>query len=184
MLPHVQLLRMDSPCRVVLNVRPRITAEKDVDMEIYLELSSIVPGQTLFGGFIVDRRETTTQVIVSNGQTIVLSGILRDEESEIRRKIPILGDIPLLGLLFQSREDTTTKTELIAFITPVVVDNPSENNSNFNAMERRRLELLTRPLREQLKDMENDTVDMQKWLLYKQYQRTAPPSYLDTLNEP
>jgi hypothetical protein len=51
---------------VSLNVRPRITAQNDVDMEIYLELSSIVPGQTLFGGFIVDRRSTTTQIVVRN----------------------------------------------------------------------------------------------------------------------
>lgn len=124
---------------VLLNVRPRITAQRAVDMEVNLELSNIVPGQTLFGGFIIDRRETTTQVIVKNGQTIVLSGILRDQVSSIERKVPGLGDIPLLGQLFKSRENTKTTTELVAFITPIVVDNPSDNDNNFNEEFRQRL---------------------------------------------
>ncbi len=134
---------------VALNVRPHITMQRDVDMEINLELSSIVPGETLFGGFIFDRRETTTKVSVRNGQTIVLSGILRDEESEITRKVPFLGDIPLLGELFTSRDKETTRTELLAFITPTVVSNPSENDTNFNESERQRLDQLSRPLKDQ-----------------------------------
>ncbi|MEM7230297.1 MAG: hypothetical protein AAF432_15935, partial [Planctomycetota bacterium] len=115
------------PVGVVLNVRPRITSQNDVDMEINLELSSIVPGQTLFGGFIIDRRQTTTQVIIKDQQTIVLSGILKDTESRLTRKVPLLGDIPLLGELFTSRDNTTTTSELLVFITPVVVDNPAAN---------------------------------------------------------
>jgi type II secretory pathway component GspD/PulD (secretin) len=133
---------------VVLNVRPRITAERDVDMEIYLELSSIVPGQTLFGGAIVDRRSTTTQIVVKNSQTIVLSGILRDTENEIERKVPLLGDIPLVGELFKSRETAKVTAELVAFITPTVVNNPDENDVNFNADERSRLQQLLQPMSE------------------------------------
>ena len=138
---------------VILNCRPRITAEKDVDLEIYLELSTIVQGITLFGGAIIDRRSTTTQVVVKNGQTIVLSGILQDIESKITRKVPLLGDIPLLGELFTSRENNTTTTELIAFITPVVVEHPSENDYNFNEQDRQRLRELTAPLKEQQKTL-------------------------------
>ena len=134
---------------VSLNVRPHITTQGNVDLEINLELSNIVPGEILFGGFIFDRRETTTKVSVKNGQTIVLSGILRDEESEITRKVPFLGDIPLLGALFTSRDKETTRTELLAFITPTVVNDPSENDTNFNESERQRLEELARPLKDQ-----------------------------------
>ncbi|PKL33851.1 MAG: hypothetical protein CVV40_00315 [Planctomycetes bacterium HGW-Planctomycetes-2] len=111
---------------IQLRVRPRITIGRSVDLRVNLELSSIQPQQTLFGGFIVDRRETTTQLIVRDGQTIVISGILRSEAAKIKRKIPLLGDIPLLGALFTSVEDTTKNTELVAFITPIVVDNPEE----------------------------------------------------------
>lgn len=111
---------------IQLRVRPRITVNRDVDLRVNLELSSIQPQQTLFGGFIIDRRETTTQLIVRNGQTIVISGILRSETSDIKRKVPLLGDIPLLGALFTSIDKEVTRTELVAFITPVVVDNPTE----------------------------------------------------------
>ncbi|MHC5113444.1 MAG: secretin N-terminal domain-containing protein [Planctomycetota bacterium] len=138
---------------VVLNVRPRITVERDVDLEILLELSSIVPGVTLFGGPIVDRRETRTHVVVKDGQTIVLAGIMREEESKITRKVPLLGDIPIVGELFKSRENATTKTELVAFVTPYVVDNPTENNTaTFQEEYRGRLEDLTRPVEEQARE--------------------------------
>ncbi len=111
---------------IQLRVRPRITPNRQVDLEVNLELSSIQPQATLFGGFIVDRRETTTHTIVQDGQTIIISGILRSEESDVKRKIPLLGDIPLLGALFTSTEREVSKTELLAFITPVVVENEFE----------------------------------------------------------
>jgi len=139
---------------VQLDVRPRITAQRDVDMEINLILSSIVPGQIVGGNFIVDRRETTTKVIVKNGQTIVLSGILTDTESQITRGLPLLSDLPWIGDIFKSHENNKRTTELIAFITPQVVDNPSENDTNFNAAARERLRSLSLPLKEQAKQRE------------------------------
>jgi general secretion pathway protein D len=111
---------------IQLRIRPRVTPRREVDLRVNLELSSIVPGQTLFGGFVVDRRETTTQLIVGDRQTIVVSGILRSEDSSIVRKFPLLGDIPLLGELFKSREKTKTTTELLIFITPMVIENMEE----------------------------------------------------------
>ena len=131
---------------IQLRARPRITVNRDVDLRVNLELSSIQPQATLFGGFIVDRRETSTQLIVADGQTVVISGILRSEDSEILRKVPFLGDIPLLGALFASTEQQTVNTELVAFVTPYVVDNPSEVD-DLNRDDRKRL----RELRDQLK---------------------------------
>ena len=64
---------------LVLNARPRITAQKDVDMDIRLELSKIGPAIN-DGGPTVDRRQTTTNIVVKNGQTIILSGLLKEEE--------------------------------------------------------------------------------------------------------
>ncbi|MBL0926985.1 MAG: hypothetical protein IBJ11_04940 [Phycisphaerales bacterium] len=123
---------------IQLRIRPRITVNRDVDLRVNLQLSSIVPNQTLFGGFVVDRRETTTQLIVQDQNTIVISGILRSEDSDIKRKIPLLGDIPLVGLLFQSTEKSRRQTELVAFITPTVIENPSESRE------------LNKPFRERL----------------------------------
>ncbi len=114
---------------LALRVRPRITPKRDVDLRINLELSSLQPNQTLFGGFIVDRRETTTHLIVKDGQTVVVSGIVRSEDSDILRKVPLLGDIPLVGALFRSTERTKATTEIVAFITPIVIENPEETDN-------------------------------------------------------
>lgn len=130
---------------IQLRVRPRITPERDVDLKVNLQLSSTVRGQTLFGGAIIDRRETTTQLIVQDGQTVVISGILRSEDTDIRRKIPVLGDIPLINFLFSSTERTKTTSELVAFITPIVVNNRSESD-RINDPYRERLGELRREL--------------------------------------
>lgn len=130
---------------IQLRIRPRITINRDVDLRVNLELSSIQPQQTLFGGFVVDRRETTTQLVVKDGQTIVISGILRTEDSDIKRKVPLLGDIPLIGLLFQSIDKTKRQTELVTFITPLVVDN-TEKLDEVNREPRERLKQLRKEL--------------------------------------
>jgi type II secretion system protein D len=112
---------------IALRVRPRITINRDVDININLELSSTQPGNTLFGGAIVDRRETTTHLIVKDGQTVVVSGILRTEDNDTHRKIPILGDMPFgLGAPFNSIERTKKKTELICFVTPQVIGSETD----------------------------------------------------------
>lgn len=104
-----------------LHIRPHITQEGDVDMEVNLELSRIVSGTSVFGNFIFDRRETTTHVTVQDGQTVVISGIVRQEDFQDVRKFPVLGDIPLLGPLFRSTDKGIRNREVIAFITPHIV---------------------------------------------------------------
>ncbi len=168
---------------VGLNVRPRITVTGDVDLEINLEISSI-SGAELFGSPIFDRRETTTQVIVKNGQTIVISGIMKDIESKITRGLPILSDIPFIGELFKSRENTTSRTELIAFITPVIVVDPTENDTNFNREELDHLDDLMLPLKEQRRRIRKNKDDLRSRLLHKQYERSqSPPVDVNDLND-
>ncbi|HMN95612.1 MAG TPA: secretin N-terminal domain-containing protein [Phycisphaerales bacterium] len=141
------------PVGVTLNVRPRITANRDVAMEIRLELSNVVPGVTILGGAVLDRRRTQTNVTLRNGQTVILSGIRVEDQSDIKRKVPLLGDIPGIGdLLFTSTDKANSVSELLAFVTPIVVDNPEENDYNFNEDARRRLQDLRRPLSELITD--------------------------------
>ena len=135
-----------------LNVRPRITKERNVAMEVEILLSNLT-GSTENENPIVSRRQTTTAVTVKNNQTIVISGIRREDDSDTVRKVPLLGDIPLLGALFSSTEKTKSLVELVIFITPIVVDNPDENDRNFNADDRERLEDLSRPLEEMSKEL-------------------------------
>ncbi len=108
-----------------LHVRPHITQEGAIDLEINLELSRIESSDTVFGNFIFNRRETTTHVTLGDGQTVVISGIVRQEDFEDVRKLPLLGDLPLLGGLFRSTDRGVRNREVIAFITPVIV-NPAE----------------------------------------------------------
>ena len=119
-------------------------------MEINLEISNInIAASVVSVSPVFDRRETTTQVIVKDGQTIVISGILRDQESKVKRKVPLLGDIPLIGGLFTSIDNQQTRTELIAFVTPFIVESPDENDKNFNEDARSRLLELSKPLDQQ-----------------------------------
>lgn len=126
---------------IALRARPRITVNGDVDLRVNVELSSIAPGQTIDDSLIVNRRETTTQLIIKDRQTVVISGLLRQEDSDIVRKVPLLGDIPVLGLLFKSKERTKTNSELLIFITPIVVNNTGENDA-LNVPYRERLDRL------------------------------------------
>jgi len=133
---------------IQLRVRPRITPNRDVDLRVNVQLASIAAGESVpgaTGAVIIDRRETTTQLIIKDAQTVVISGILRKEETDIERKIPLLGDIPLLGELFKSRDKSRTDAELLIFITPIVVENPEEREK-MNAPYKDRLDELRKQL--------------------------------------
>ena len=115
-----------------LRIRPHITNERDVDLQINLQLSDIVAGETSFGNFIFDRRETTTHVIMRDGETVMLSGLVRQEKTKDVRKIPILGDIPLIGGIFRSTDTAKRNRELVAFITPHVIRREGEPAATSN----------------------------------------------------
>ena len=69
----------------------------------------------------IDTREITTSVIVNDGQTVVLGGILETERRETEKKVPYLGDIPGLGHLFKTTSKTSNKDELLIFVTPKIL---------------------------------------------------------------
>jgi general secretion pathway protein D len=71
-------------------------------------------------------RQVTTSAIVWDGQTVVLGGLISENVSKFKDKIPVLGDLPLLGRLFRSESSSTTKKNLIIFVTPTIID-PSGN---------------------------------------------------------
>ena len=104
-----------------LHVRPHITQDGDVDMEINLELSRVVSGSSILGNFIFDRRETTTHITLRDGQTVVISGIIQKDDFLDVRKFPLLGDIPGIAPLFRNTETAVRNREIIAFVTPHVI---------------------------------------------------------------
>lgn len=132
---------------VGINVRPRITQDNNVAMEVEILLSNLSASTASFNSNpVIDRRQTNTNVTVKNGQTIVISGIRREQETKIDRRLPFLGDIPVLGAAFSSTERQKEVVELVVFLVPVVVENPDANDKNFNLNERERLKKLQEPL--------------------------------------
>lgn len=103
-----------------LKVKPHISKDNYISMEVTTEHSADT-GSTSAGVPIVDKRKAATNVLVKDGETIVLGGLRRRDHSNTAFKIPLLGDIPLLGNLFRSKNQSVTETELVIFITPHLV---------------------------------------------------------------
>lgn len=107
-----------------LDVTPNITPDDRIMLDLTVKQDSVgdlVPsGQ---GGFIpsIDTTELTTQVLVGNGETVVLGGVFRTEDIETVNKVPFFGDIPYVGAFFRSESRNNTKTETLIFITPRIL---------------------------------------------------------------
>ena len=143
---------------VLLNIRPRITSHGDVDLTINVELSDQA-GVGVGSNPIFSRRQVRSQVQLHDGQTVLIGGILKESESKIKRKFPLLGDIPIIGGLFTSVDDTTVREELLVFITPVIVDSNSDSNINYNRDYLDRLQEISIPVEEQAENIKNNQSD-------------------------
>jgi type IV pilus assembly protein PilQ len=107
-----------------LLVTPQITPDDRIIMDLEVNQDNVgqyVPSAT--GGLVpsIDTRSVTTQVLVNDGETVVLGGIFETERRETINKVPILGDIPGVGRLFKSNSDTSNKRELLIFVTPKIL---------------------------------------------------------------
>ena len=102
-----------------LEVTPQITPDGNVVIDVDVNKDSV--GQETRAGFAIDTKHVKTQVMVENGGTVVLGGIYQQTERNTTDKVPLLGDVPLLGYLFRSNSRTNDKTELLVFITPKIV---------------------------------------------------------------
>jgi len=106
-----------------LEVTPQITPEGNVILQ--LEVNKDSRGSLTSAGPAINTKRVKTEVLVENGGTVVIGGIFTQEEQNDVNKVPLLGDIPFLGYLFQNRVKTTKKTEMLIFITPKIVTDRS-----------------------------------------------------------
>jgi len=104
-----------------LTVVPHINPDRQIMMELHLEVSDLSGEGTVQGGVIILANEVHTKLMVKEGETAVIGGILRSTEIVTQKGIPMLSSIPLLGNLFKSTSRSRDKTELIVFITPTIV---------------------------------------------------------------
>ncbi|MDX1626880.1 MAG: type IV pilus secretin PilQ, partial [Wenzhouxiangellaceae bacterium] len=108
-----------------LRVTPLITPDNRVQLELAIKQDTVGEiFQTGRGGSVpsIDTRELGTSVLVENGQTVVLGGIFQEERNFNTTKVPMLGDVPVLGTLFRRRSTEDEKRELLVFITPNILD--------------------------------------------------------------
>ncbi|MGM0982916.1 MAG: type IV pilus secretin PilQ [Pseudomonadota bacterium] len=105
---------------LLLEVTPQITPDNRIIMD--LDITNNTVGQLFNGVPSIDTNEITTQVLVDNGETVVLGGILTTEEVQSLLKTPFFGDLPVIGNLFRYTENTNDKVELLVFITPRILD--------------------------------------------------------------
>lgn len=110
---------------VTLKVKPQINSDGSVRLEVYQEVSSLVPSDNPLAAGSADRitnkRSVDTTILIEDGETIVLGGLMQDDESISESKVPLLGDIPVLGHLFRSEQKTQVKRNLMIFLRPKIL---------------------------------------------------------------
>ena len=162
---------------IILNVTPFIGANGLVEMIVQPQTSSVdnsSPGQLIAAGSALlgtastpvyapnlNIRSADTVVVTPSGQTVVIGGLISNSKGSADSKIPFLGDIPLLGQLFKFSNKTETKTELLMFLTPHIVDAPSQLAA-LTVGETRQSQLITNSVSEQELDRFLERVPVKK----------------------
>ncbi len=113
---------------MTMQVRPSITPERRVSMMIRVNLSQLTT-EVINNQPVRSKVETETNMVVLDGETIMLGGMLFEKDTAVKRKLPLLGDLPLLGGLFQHNDVIQSNSELVVFITPFVMDETTEKMS-------------------------------------------------------
>ncbi|MBE0566324.1 MAG: type IV pilus secretin PilQ [Krumholzibacteria bacterium] len=109
---------------ILLRVTPHINKDNNITLDIHNEVSDLSSQATVQGGVIINTSESDTRVLVEDGQTAVIGGLIRKVESKLESGIPVLKDVPLLGALFRHNTDVLASRELVVFVTPrIVTDN-------------------------------------------------------------
>jgi general secretion pathway protein D len=107
---------------LTLKVTPQINEGDTVQLVLEQETSTVIPG-TIAQGFATRKRSIKTSVLVDDGGILILGGLIQDEVSDTESKVPLLGDIPLIGFLFRTENTTKTKQNLMVFLRPTILRN-------------------------------------------------------------
>jgi type IV pilus assembly protein PilQ len=102
-----------------LKVKPQITPDDNVIMTLAVNKDSV--GQTTVAGPAIDTKRVTTEVLVENGGTVSIGGIFTQDEQRTVNKVPLLGDLPIMGFLFKSERNSNDRRELLIFVSPKIM---------------------------------------------------------------
>jgi len=111
---------------IKLRVVPTISPDGTVRMTIEQEVSSLDHTVSNPAGLVTNKRNITTSVQVDNGDVVILGGLMDDSANNAIQKVPVLGDIPIIGNLFSYRESRSVKRNLMVFIRPVIIHGPGD----------------------------------------------------------
>ncbi len=129
---------------ITLKVTPQINEGDAIMMAIEQEISSISQSAAA-SDIITDKRSIKTNVLIQDGQVIVLGGLIEDRVTETEQKVPLLGDLPILGALFRSTGTNHDKANLMVFIRPVILRDPSDTDrysaGKYNLLRARQFQL-------------------------------------------
>jgi len=150
---------------IILTVTPYITSDGMVEMIVAPQTSSIDPTLTVpiapgVNAPVIDQISANTVAVTPDGQTVVIGGLMQRTKASADTKIPFLGDIPLIGNLFKRKTDSTSREELLIFLTPYVIQAPSQLAALSNT-ERKR-DLIPKSYSEQELDRFLDKVPVKK----------------------
>ncbi len=130
-LPTIQW----KPYGVSLNIRPTVLKNGNINIAMQTEVSAIdfdiaygvAEGSTVYG---MGTRSAETEVVLKNGETMVIGGLIKNTKTETVHKFPILGDIPLINRLFKSTDTTIKELDLVIFITPIIIERGEERTAD------------------------------------------------------
>ncbi|MES0350659.1 MAG: type IV pilus secretin PilQ, partial [Desulfobacteria bacterium] len=105
-----------------LEVTPHITMDNRISMQVNITKDAPDTGISVLGQPAISKKEVTTELLVNNGDTVVIGGIITEDKGTSQGSIPGLGKIPVLGWLFKNQSKTDSRKELLVFITPTIVD--------------------------------------------------------------
>ncbi|WP_408956417.1 type II secretion system protein GspD [Natroniella sp. ANB-PHB2] len=120
---------------ISLQMTPRITDQDQVLIKLKPEVSAVTGTGQNNDYPVISTREVETQIRVASNETIAIGGLIKEEEIKNNSKVPILGDVPLIGYLFNKETAALQKTELVIFITPQIMTGDSQRGVNSDAVE-------------------------------------------------
>jgi type IV pilus assembly protein PilQ len=107
---------------IMLRVTPHVNKDRTITLDLHPEVSELQTESTQQGGVIIATAEADTRVQVANGETVIIGGLIKKIETEVKTGVPFLKDIPFLGGLFSSSTMVKKKQELVIFVTPTIVE--------------------------------------------------------------
>lgn len=111
---------------ILLKVKPVLSTDNKVSLDVNAKLEGIVSLGAEIGTPTTTKREVKTTAIVSDGEPVIIGGLIKTDNNVIETKVPILGDLPLIGNLFTSVEKTENKTNLVIILTPYIIKQSSD----------------------------------------------------------